>query len=314
MIPGRPRRGTRERSWGVDEGDGGIAVASGVVAGNRLIRRMLDRDDARERIHAEQGDEPRRLPARVWRVRERHVVLPGVQVFRERQGVHAMDHRPVIHLEEGDVGLERRQREPVDLDEVRAHGPARERFETERARAREQVEDARTTQRALENGEPRLAHAVPGGPHGVARRSLETAALEVAGDDADHALPLHPLPIADYGFRTADFAHDLPLQIRNPQSAIRNFHVLGAIAATRACSVVRPCHSSRSRRKATSSRSASQWSGIASAHWNAIAGSTPDASSSVKRRWFVPTRRAPTARAWRTPNTGAGLPGPHGSR
>src|SRR5947199_9318797 len=310
MIPGRPRGGTRERSWGVDEGDGGIAVASGVVAGNRLIRRMLDRDDARERIHAEQGDEPRRLPARVGRVRERHVVLPGVQVFRELEGIYAMDHRPVIHLEEGDVGLERRQREPVDLYEVRAHGPARERFETERARAREQVEDARTAQRALENGEPRLAHAVPGGPDRVPRRSLEAAALEVAGDDATHPLP-GPLPNAEVRTRNAERKGERLFRV--PPSAFR-VHSLGAIAATRACSVVRPCHSSRSRRKATSSRSASQWSGIASAHWNAIAGSTPDASSRVKRRWFVPTRRAPTARAWRTPNTGAGLPGPHGSR
>src|SRR5438093_6724127 len=59
---------------------------------------MLDRDDARERIHPEQGDEPRRLRARVWRVREGHVVLPAVQLLRELEGVHPMDHRPVIHL------------------------------------------------------------------------------------------------------------------------------------------------------------------------------------------------------------------------
>src|SRR5947199_5460786 len=226
MIRGRPRRGTRERSWGVDEGDGGIAVASGVVAGNRLIRRMLDRDDARERIHAEQGDEPRRLPARVWRVCKRHIVLPGVQVFREGQGVHAMDQRPVIHLEEGDVGLEGRQGEPVDLYEVRAHGPARERFETEGARAREQVEDARATQRALENGEPRLAHAVPGGPDRVPRGRLQTTTLELAGDDANHSHPRSP-ENAEFGVRNAECqaerraASELQGQFRIPHSAFR---------------------------------------------------------------------------------------------
>src|SRR2546427_2322283 len=35
----------------VDERHGGVPVAPGVVTGNRLIRRMLDRDDAGERGH-----------------------------------------------------------------------------------------------------------------------------------------------------------------------------------------------------------------------------------------------------------------------
>src|SRR2546427_9711962 len=65
------RRGSREPSWRVDERHGGIPVAPRVVAGNRLIRWMLDRDDARERIYPEQGDEPRRVPTRVPRGRRR---------------------------------------------------------------------------------------------------------------------------------------------------------------------------------------------------------------------------------------------------
>src|SRR5207249_6748109 len=137
-----------------------------------------------------------------------------------------VDHRPVIHLEEGDVGLERRQCEPVDPYEVRAHGAARERFETERARAREQVEDARTTQRALENGEPRLAHAVPGGPDRVPRGRLQTTTLELAGDDANHPSP-SPSPSAECGMRNAECrseplaASDLPIQFCTPHSAFR---------------------------------------------------------------------------------------------
>src|SRR5207253_11318341 len=177
----------------------GITVAPRVVAGNRPIRWMLDRDDARERIYPEQGDEPRRVPTRVRRVRERHVVLPGVELFRELERVHAVDHGPVIHLEERDVDLEGRQREPVNLHEVRAHGAARERFEAQRARAREQIEDARPTQRPLEDGEPRFAHAVSGGPDRVPRWRLQTTTLKLAA-----VYPSHPLPSSP------------PLQVRNP--------------------------------------------------------------------------------------------------
>src|SRR5207247_8797333 len=97
-----------------------------------------------------------------------------------------------------EVDLERGPREPVNLHEVRAHGAARERFEAQRARAREQIEDARPTQRPLEDGEPRFAHAVSGGPDRVPRWRLQTTTLELAGDDAYHPSP-SPSPSADCG-------------------------------------------------------------------------------------------------------------------
>src|SRR5439155_14829032 len=103
-------------------------------------------------------------------------------------------------------GLERRQREPVDLHEIRAHGPARQRFETERARAREQVEHARSAQGALEDGEPGLAHAVPGGPDRIPRGRLQTTTLELSGDYPDHPLPSSP-----------------PLPVRRAEGGMRNW-------------------------------------------------------------------------------------------
>src|SRR6266700_3864838 len=69
---------------------------------------------------------------------------------------------------------------------------ARERFETERTRAREQVEHPRAAQWALEDGEPCLAHAVSGGPDRVPRGRLQTTTLELAGDYPDHRLPSSP--------------------------------------------------------------------------------------------------------------------------
>src|SRR2546422_9945346 len=153
---------------------------------------MLDRDDARDRIYPEQGDEPRRVPTRVRRVRDRHVVLPGWELFRDLERAQAVDQGPVTHLEERDVDLERRQREPVNLHEVRTHGAARERFEAQRARAREQIEDARPPQRPLEDGEPRFAHAVSGRPDRVPRGRLQTTTLELAGDYPDHSHPRSP--------------------------------------------------------------------------------------------------------------------------
>src|SRR3989442_15725366 len=109
----------------------------------------------------------------------------------------------------------------MDLHEVRAHGSARQRFQTERARAREQVEHARPTQRALQNGEPRLAHAVPGRPHLVGSGSLEASPPKFAGDDANHARPL-PTPNAECGMRNAELQWEIagravpPLTFRIP--------------------------------------------------------------------------------------------------
>src|SRR5207244_5469560 len=121
---------------------------------------------------------------------------------------------------------------------------ARQGVEPEGARSREQVEDAGAQDGALQDAEPRLAHPIGGGPHGIARRCLEPAAFEFAGDDADHARPCPPFPIADCGSWIADSKWRVARTIRNPKSAIRNGHALGANDATRASSVVLPCHSS----------------------------------------------------------------------
>src|SRR5207247_1623002 len=92
--------------------------------------------------------------------------------------------------------------------------------------AREQVEHAGPTQRALEDGEPRLAHAVPGRPHFVAGRSLQAAAFELAGDNPNHSHPRSP-ENAEFGVRNAECqgerraASDLPRQFRIPHSAFR---------------------------------------------------------------------------------------------
>src|SRR5206468_10426984 len=64
----------------------------------------------------------------------------------------------------------------------------------------------------------RLAHPARRRPRLVARGRLEAPVFEVTRDDRDHAASAPPAP-------------------------------LGAIDATRACNVPRPCHSSRSSRK-----------------------------------------------------------------
>src|SRR2546430_13582010 len=46
-----------------------------------------------------------------------------------------------------------------------------------------------TTLFRSQDGEPGLAHAVPGGPDRIPRGRLQTTTLELAGDDANHPSP-----------------------------------------------------------------------------------------------------------------------------
>src|SRR2546426_11923037 len=72
------------------------------------------------------------------------------------------------------------------LDELGRRRAARQRLEAERPRSGEQIEHPGAAHRALQDAEPRLAHPVGGGPHGIARGSLQATTFELAGDDADH--------------------------------------------------------------------------------------------------------------------------------
>ena len=169
---------------------------------------------------------------------------------------------------------------PVHVHELGGRGPAGQRFEPQRAGAGVQIEHACSPERALHDAEPCFAHTIRGRPHLDAVGCLETAPFEFAGDDANHPSPV--------------FAGR---QGRDPRLQRGASLPLVALQTERHIErLAEPC------------------GGTASAHRNPMAGRSPDPSSSTNRRWFVPTRLAETARAPRTPNTGAGLPGPHGSR
>src|SRR5438034_4034227 len=139
---------------------------------------MLDRKDAGERVHTEHGDEPGGVLTGVGRVGEGDVVLPAMESFREPERVDLVDGRAVLHRERLDVGLEAREREAVQLDEVGRRRAARQRLEAERPRAREQVEHPGAAERALQDREPRLPHTVPG----RARSEEHTSELQSHSD------------------------------------------------------------------------------------------------------------------------------------
>src|SRR5881398_469422 len=68
------------------------------------------------------------------------------------------------------------------VHEVGGQGPAGQRLEPERSRAREQVQDAGAAHRALQDRKPRFAHAVAGGANRIPGGRLQAATLELAGD------------------------------------------------------------------------------------------------------------------------------------
>src|SRR5438552_3956012 len=139
---------------------------------------MLDRKDAGERVHTEHGDEPGGVLTGVGRVGEGDVVLPAMESYREPERVDLVDGRAVLHRERLDVGLEAREREAVQLDEVGRRRAARQRLEAERPRAREQVEHPGAAERALQDREPRLPYTVPGRADFVGRGRLEAPPTE----------------------------------------------------------------------------------------------------------------------------------------
>src|ERR1041384_2373366 len=124
----------RRAARGVNEGDGRVAVAARVVAWDGLVRRVFDRKDAGEGGQAEQGDQPSGLLTGVGGIGERHVVLARMQTLGEAERVGAMNRGAVVHLERLHIGFERGEGKPVQLHEVGAHGPARQRFAHKRPR------------------------------------------------------------------------------------------------------------------------------------------------------------------------------------
>src|SRR5260221_12909675 len=70
------------------------------------------------------------------------------------------------------------------LDEIRARRAARERFDAQRARAREEIQYASVRQQRTDDAHPRLAYSIGGRAHRVAPRRLEPAAPPLAGDES----------------------------------------------------------------------------------------------------------------------------------
>src|SRR5258708_37526739 len=70
------------------------------------------------------------------------------------------------------------------LDEIRARRAARERFDAQRARAREEIQYASVRQQRTDDAHPRLAYSIGGRAHRVALRRLEPASTPLARDDS----------------------------------------------------------------------------------------------------------------------------------
>src|SRR5215208_4062622 len=97
-------RGTRRYgSWRVEEGDGGVAVAAGLVAVQVLMGAVLDRKNARERLAAEVRDQTSGLVGGVWRVRQDEVEITGRQSFNIPERVATVNRHGIIQRECRDV-------------------------------------------------------------------------------------------------------------------------------------------------------------------------------------------------------------------
>src|SRR6266516_3421695 len=72
-------------------------------------------------------------------------------------------------------------------------------------RAPVQIDHAGTPHRALQDAEPRFAHAVPRRPRLGAGGRLEAAVLELPSDDLDHPRAFPFLPNAECGTRNAEW-------------------------------------------------------------------------------------------------------------
>src|SRR5258708_37042304 len=70
------------------------------------------------------------------------------------------------------------------LDEIRARRATRERFDAQRARAREEIQYASVRQQRTDDAHPRLAYSIGGRAHPAALRRLEPAATPLAGADS----------------------------------------------------------------------------------------------------------------------------------
>src|SRR5260221_3927728 len=71
------------------------------------------------------------------------------------------------------------------LDEIRARRAARERFDAQRARAREEIQYASVRQQRTDDAHPRLAYSIGGRAARVAPRRPEAAATALARGESD---------------------------------------------------------------------------------------------------------------------------------
>ena len=107
-----------------------------------LHPRMLDGEDRGKLLAVPALDEPVEHLRLVWGIGEGDVELARGQLARERQRVFLVHARLLPYAEGGDVGLQCVQARGTEFHEIHVLAASRQRFETERARAREQVDDA----------------------------------------------------------------------------------------------------------------------------------------------------------------------------
>src|SRR4051794_38280576 len=178
------------RLSGVMDADQGVAVAAFVSEGQVERQRRpavaLTDDERGGRQHSWQRLRqlaPEALRQAIWRVEKDEIVVASLPRCgaEEPQSVRAAHFG--LAADRLEVGPHRRHGGRRGVHERRLRRAARERLEPERAGAGEQVEYARALDRAAEDREQRLAHAVRRGADRGAARGGQTPAAPAAGDD-----------------------------------------------------------------------------------------------------------------------------------
>src|SRR6185503_6770864 len=113
-----------------------------------------------------------------------HIVRKGRQRFGEPERRLAMDSRLVAGAESFDVFFQRAETLRILFHEVGPHRAAREGFESQRAGAGVQIENARLGDVQLEYAHPGLAYPIQRRPHQRAARRVYSATSPATGDYA----------------------------------------------------------------------------------------------------------------------------------
>src|SRR5450759_2736156 len=99
-----------------------------------------------------------------------------------------MNPAPLAGIERADILLQGTQRPGIVLHEVHELRASRERLESQRASAGEQVEHARARQVVLEDAHPRLPHALRRRPHRRSFRRRDASPFPLPRDDPHRAV------------------------------------------------------------------------------------------------------------------------------